>query len=70
MNDGQRWLVICEKHQNETQRDKWTKKKYKQTGTSQDTEKKSLKQLHLIPIKGWDYTHEKRTGVGKSIKNG
>lgn len=40
MNDGQRWLVICEKHQNETQRDKGTKKKYKETGTSQDTEKK------------------------------
>lgn len=33
-------------------------------------QKKSSKQLHLIPIKGWDYTHEKRIGVGKNIKNG
>lgn len=69
MNDGQRWPVVCEKHQNERHGDKWTKKKYKETETSQDTEKSS-KQMHLRPIKGWDHTHEKRIGVGKNINHG
>lgn len=68
MNDGQEWLVICEKHQNETQRDKGTKRSIKKQ--EQVKIQKKFKTTAFMPIKGWDYTHEKRIGVGKNIKNG